>query len=839
MLAKVHEDFRRERLAPHFVYESYDETSGLFFNRASVGFVLVGSPLVGASLQAQSEIAEFLKDEDNLPCGSSIQVLMIGTDQIDHFLDNWLKFRTEDIFKTLAEKRVEFFKKKAKEGLVKDVVILISVTIPDVKAEIEDMERRRDILKSTFRSIGLYTENVDDAGLIKYLRVIFGWKDKDEHPQINPYELLSEQILRADFSVEEQSGQVNLGEDEAFISLEAVKRPKDWRLSLMDLFIGDELRKGDHIKSNYLIHLGVQILPNQGTQKAAAVTKREILGKNLAAGLDKLFPDLAYEERDMDAAVADLQSGGRMVSMHYNVILTANRSKIKEVAFSYASMMRRVGWHFIPCNNDHMAIMLGSLPMSMVEGGGGLFKNKVRGVGVALRDLGRGIKTVSSETKALMPIVGEWKGDLTSPGMLLTGRRGQIMWFSSFGKDLIKHITKQKNNSPAENYNICVAGVSGSGKSVFIQDMMLAVLGVGGKVFVLDYGRSFKRSCLMLKLYKINAQYIEFDVAKPISINPFSEVPEGDDPNSAEARADFLGSFAGVLKVMAAPQYGTTDLQQSMLQQALIEVWKLNGARSEISDIADWLLARNEVHAKELGNMLFPFTRDGQYGKFFAGKAELSLSGRIVVIETDNLRNAPELMSVVVQMMMIHINHTMSKGDRSIPGLIIIDEMVKTLKSKKASEFVDEQSRIVRKYNTATIVATQHLIDFFPREGGSCEKIFAGAAFKIIFKQNADSLSAMRSIPQLSHFVGSEWRLKLMQSIHSVKDEYSEAVIFGPTVSDIVVRLRIDPFNQLLYSTDGNEYEEIEQSLAKGMNLMEAIEGILKRRAEDRIDERR
>lgn len=57
----IDKDFARERLAKHFVYESYDKDSGLFFNRGSVGFILLGWPLVGASLQAQGEIAEFLK----------------------------------------------------------------------------------------------------------------------------------------------------------------------------------------------------------------------------------------------------------------------------------------------------------------------------------------------------------------------------------------------------------------------------------------------------------------------------------------------------------------------------------------------------------------------------------------------------------------------------------------------------------------------------------------------------------------------------------------------------------------------------------------------------------
>ncbi|MFP3034684.1 MAG: TraC family protein, partial [Candidatus Tisiphia sp.] len=50
MHADIHKDFTRTSLAKHFVYESYDQDSGLFFNRASVGFVLLGWPLVGASL---------------------------------------------------------------------------------------------------------------------------------------------------------------------------------------------------------------------------------------------------------------------------------------------------------------------------------------------------------------------------------------------------------------------------------------------------------------------------------------------------------------------------------------------------------------------------------------------------------------------------------------------------------------------------------------------------------------------------------------------------------------------------------------------------------------------
>ncbi|WP_341756991.1 MULTISPECIES: TraC family protein [unclassified Candidatus Tisiphia] len=827
MLAKVHQDFARERLSPHFVYESYDEDTGFFFNRGSIGFVLMGNPLVGTSVQAQGEIAEFLKDEENLPSGSSLQVLMIGSDQINHFLDNWQFYRREEIFYNLAKRRTDFFRLKAKEGIVKDVVLLISVTIPAMQVDLDAMERRREILKNTFRSIGLYTENVDATIFLKFVRTIFGWRDKEEQPVLNPYEILSEQILPSDFSAFVKEDMVLLGYEEAFITLEVVKRPTDWRLALMDLFIGNELRRQDYIKSNYLIHLGVQILTNQAVAKAGAITKREALERNIAAGMGKLFPDIEHEAKDLNAAVKSLQGGDRMITLHMNVIVSCSPKKVKDVAASYCSMMRRNGFYFVPCNNDHLAVMLASLPMQLVSAEKGIIADNIGGMGVALRNLGRGIKTVSSETKALLPIIGEWKGDLTSPGMLLSGRRGQIMYWSPFGSSLMPHIKQHGSGSmeAAENYNVCVAGVSGSGKSVFLQELMWSTLGVGGKVFVLDYGRSFKHSCLLLK-----GNYIEFDTRYPISINPFSEIPEGNDPKSSEARADFLGSFPLVLATMAAPQYGTNDLQQPMLQQALIEVWKTNGAKAEITDIADWLMAKEESYAKELGNMLFPFTREGQYGKFFSGKAELSLNSRVVVIETDNLRNFPELMTVVTQMMMVHINRTMAKSNRDIPSLIIIDEMKKTIKSKKAGEFVDESSRIVRKYNTAIVVATQHLTDFFPLEGGPFEKIFAGSSHKVILKQNPESLTAMRSISQLAHFVKEDWKLNLMQSIHSVKHHYSEAAIFGPNIQGIVGRLMIDPFNLLLLSTDANEYQQVEQRMERGMNLTASIEDILKER---------
>ena len=399
------------------------------------------------------------------------------------------------------------------------------------------------------------------------------------------------------------------------------------------------------------------------------------------------------------------------------------------------------------------------------------------------------------------------------------------MYWSPFGGALLPMLNHTTGSAPNENFNLCIAGVPGSGKSVFMQELMLSTLGVGGKVFVLDYGRSFKRSCMIL-----GGNYIEFDMRNPISINPFSEVPEGNDEKSLEARQDFLSNFPSILATMAAPQHGTTDLQQPMLQQALIAVWNNSGAKAEIGDIADWLLARDESYAKELGNMLFPFTANGQHGRFFSGKANLSLNADIVVIETDHLRSVPELLAVVVQIMIVHINQTMVKGSRDRPFLIMIDEAWKLLAGKRSGEFIEEAGRIARKYNGSITLATQQLTDYFRQEGAASEKAFENSAHKIILKQNPESFKAMRANPKLASFVDEEWKLQLMQSIHSNPPHYSEAAIFSPNVSGVVGRLMIDPFTLLLTSTNARDYQALENRMQDGMSVTAAIDSVLRER---------
>lgn len=815
---KLNAEFQRPCLSPYFVYESYDEESGFFFNRGSTGFVLIANPLAGTELTAENEIAEFIGNSGNLPNGSSLQVLMIGSSDVSFLLNRWKNERKGEIYEELARKRCEFIEKKAKEGKVRDSYLLISVTIAEVKPDLLAMGRRKEALKSTLRSIKLWCEDVDDKCLLAILQKI--WGNTSLFPVVvNSYQSLSDQILLPNFAVYEEGDIAYLKDDQALIALEAVERPYSWELGLMDLFLGAEAKRNESIGTDYLLHVGIQILSNQVGARSKAFAKRETIAKNLKSGLSKFFPDLSQEAEDINGVVTSLQGGARMIRIHTNMILKGERERVIAEAATYSSMMRKYNWNFVN-SNCHLLHMLAAMPMSLVEEENNLLGvKKVGGVSESLAKLGQGKQTVSSESKCLMPIIGEYKGDLTSPLMLLEGRRGQLKYFSQFGNELAKHLGDGVVS--AENYNAVIAGVSGSGKSVLMQAMMLDVLGVGGKVFVLDYGKSFKNLCEVLE-----GNYIEFNPSRPISINPFSSIPTGNDRVSTEARADFLASFPITLATMAAPKEGTSDLQQGNLDQALKECWDAHSNELRIDDIANWLgNQRNNNVANDLGRMLFKYTSKGAYGGFFSGKAEVSLNADIVVIETDHLRNYPDLLAVVMQIMMTHINSTMAKGRTDRLNLLVFEEIMKTLKNHLTLKFVDETSRIVRKYCAGIITATQLLTDF-EKLGENGLSLLEGASFKLIMKQNSDSLMRMRSMPALKSYVETDERLRRMQTVES-SNEYSEFTVWSSGIRGDICRLRIDPFTLLLMSTKPTDKEDIARKRDMGMNLTEAINAVL------------
>jgi conjugal transfer ATP-binding protein TraC len=317
---------------------------------------------------------------------------------------------------------------------------------------------------------------------------------------------------------------------------------------------------------------------------------------------------------------------------------------------------------------------------------------------------------------------------------------------------------------------------------------------------------------------------MEFDVRLPISINPFSKIPEGNSLQEIEDRDEMLATLKPLLQVMAAPKLGTTDLQDALLDRGIRQAWAAKKSKASIDEVVVQLKEDSSKEAQDLGQMLFSFTSQGSYGHFFNPPASCTFNKDFVVIETDHLRNYPEFMAVVVQMLILQINQQMASGDRKTPFLIIIDEAWKLLGGKNSGSFISESTRTARKYKGSIVLGTQHLTDYFREESPAATEAFNCSAWKCILYQESDAITALKRHDQLQYFTETPYRENILRTVRSHAPHFSEVAIFGPEIDGVIGRLCLDPFSRLLYSTNPQEYQAIDALMQEGYSIEESIE---------------
>ena len=168
----------------------------------------------------------------------------------------------------------------------------------------------------------------------------------------------------------------------------------------------------------------------------------------------------------------------------------------------------------------------------------------------------------------------------------------------------------------------------------------------------------------------LEGQFIEFSKDRPICLNPFSSF----DISNQDAVEDSLAMLKTVIQMMAAPIDGVNDKGAALLQLATDSAFKQYGNKTNITNIAEFLLNNDDSLSQDLGKMLYPYTINGVYGKYFNGQSNVNLDKQLVVIELEELKEKKDLKSVVVQMMVINITSKMFLGDRKTLFNIVFDE---------------------------------------------------------------------------------------------------------------------------------------------------------------------
>ena len=123
----------------------------------------------------------------------------------------------------------------------------------------------------------------------------------------------------------------------------------------------------------------------------------------------------------------------------------------------------------------------------------------------------------------------------------------------------------------------------------------------------------------------------------------------------------------------------------ALLARNIRRAWNEHKQETNITKIANNLLASSNPAEQELGDMLYPYTKDGEYGRFFEGKATVSFTKSLSVIEFEELKNRKDLQKVVVQILMIQITNQML-GEKRQLFQIIMDEAWDLLRGKETGD---------------------------------------------------------------------------------------------------------------------------------------------------------
>jgi conjugal transfer ATP-binding protein TraC len=789
------ESFEFSSLKQTMIYDTYNIEKKIFLNKASMGFVLELAPIIGSDDKLEADLRNFTNEimEEN----SYVQVLLLADSDIDRELRSWGDTRIEarEIFKKIAEKRIEFIKNLNRDGVklpYRDFRIFISYSTKRQNKDREDkvlIERLAIIKEKFIKILNNYTSliELDAERLINLVnKLLYPVVEKEifkkEWSMLDP---IGEQVHSNGYCHQIHSNYIRCDEELAFKSFAIEKYPKIFNLSMISNLLGDLFNDYKSLNFpfciNYMFHK-----PDQGPIYSKFNKDIALVEYQAKSFFNKFVPNLKEEFEEYNISRELLNKDSCLLKTNMSICIWAHPDKISEAEEQIKTIYRGSGFKLSNNKYIHFPHYLSILPLWWSE----QWHKEVESIGFTLKS------SVSTEPACLMPLQGEFKGT-ESEGILLQGRLGQIVKWSPF-------------DNPSGNYNSIVVGKSGSGKSVFMQELASSIIGNKGRVFILDVGRSFEKTAKLL-----GGQFIEFSIESGICLNPFSNINSFD----AQEEEENLRMISSLLGLMVSPLKGINELEKGWIERVFREVWAKYKNNSTIDLISESLFNTKDEVAKNIAIKLTQFTSKGAYGKIFNLKNNVDFNNEIVLIELSELKGQKELQTVILQMFVATITNIMMLGDRKTNFAIIIDEAWDLLESDSAGGFIETLARRLRKYKGALITGTQGVNDYF--KSGAGMAAFENSDWMCLLSQKKESIEALKKSGRILLDSQMETMLK---SLRVKKNEYSEVMIYGSDFGYSINRLILDRFTMLLYSTDAKEYALAKDLIDSGMSIEEALE---------------
>jgi conjugal transfer ATP-binding protein TraC len=802
-------------------YAAYIAERQVFVNRDSLGFCLELRPQSGADEEMARVLSALYAA---LPAGTGVQLHLFGSPAVREPLAHYGALRLPDesvpelaelgrsgrhgnIHRAMARRRVAHYLAGSRSSLLpaqsylfREFRLVASIAIPgspEDLARLDELLLLRDTCRATLHAAGFPSRAWSAADLINWISALL-----DPHRQAGdalalPYDEgreLRDQVI-------DPATRLSIGPASIALHNPAAEHDIDLRLLSVRAFpprfalwnagslIGDLYQATLQYPCPFLLTLGVHVLDPEATRNWAFL-KAARATTNATSYMSRFLPDLEERKADWDIVLKAMDGGQQLVDLTLQVALFAPPAEAARAEQAARAIFRTRGFELTSDRLMMAQALIGVLPMTLSV--------------PFHRDLKR-MKRVSTKTSAnavhLAPLVAEWQGTGT-PVLLFGGRRGQVMQLDVY-------------DNPAGNYNVAIAGTSGSGKSLLLNEIAAAYLGTGARVWIIDVGRSYEKACR-----NFGGSFIEFTESAPISLNPFSLVQDIDED---------MELLQPLLAQMVSPREPLDGFQYSTLGAAIKKVWKAKGNAMTVTDLHDLLATgrldedarEDDRRLRDLAAMLHLYTREGAYGKYFEGEASIDFGADFIVLELEELKAKKDLQTVVLLIVMYRITREMYFS-RSRKKIVIIDEAWDLLSGGATAEFIEAGYRRARKYRGAFMSAIQGIDDYY--RNPAAKAALDNSDWMFLLRQKPESIEMMDKLGQLTM---DDAMKRLLQSLRTEHGAYSEVFIHSPVGSGIG-RLIVDPYSLLLFSSRAEDFNAINAKRAAGLTVSEAIDAVLR-----------
>jgi len=807
--AMLHRMSEREKFSSYLPYLAYEPEKQIYHNAdGSQGFIFECVPL-WFSNEARVRTLTGLFRVD-LPLGSVMQVILYADPYVTPLVD---RFRALHKTKNpLINRSMEEYAKFLKDGVhgfrdlagipARNFRLFVSVYVPGEKCANLDIKDVRIRIREVLDGAGLAPANMDPTNLIRTLWRIFN-DDFSENVSYNDTQEIRKQIISSETVIENEMSRLKLGSKVAR-TVTPKNYPKESSILTANILTGDiwgVQSDGNQIRSPFIITYNIIFdnVKSSVERRAAVVLHQQALGS--------LAPSLMRRKEEFNWAM-DLIAEAEERFMRVVPVVTVFGDDDDKTRDSTARVKRLWEDYGFVMQEDKGIIpilFLSSLPFGLYN------------TGDNVKTLDRDFIMPSSALAEMLPVQADFQGSGTDPRIIFIGRKGELSAIDLFDKR-------------AGNMNALIAASSGSGKSFLMNHIIVPNLASGAYVRIIDVGRSYKKICNLF-----DGKFIEFTEDSNICLNPFTNI-------FAE---EINHELYAITKIILQMIYSFTDESSSETEASLVKAavrwaYEKEGREADINTVYDGLVnyyksirenygeeaclnnlgVRDlEASATKLSFNLKEFTRDGAYGRWFCGKANLNVKeDQFVVLELEELQTRKELFKVVVLQVLNYITQDLYLSDRGDPRMVIFDEAWQFFKMGGfLLDIIEEGDRRARKYKGSFTKVIQSLMDLDRfRDIGNV--LFNNSAFRF-YPQSDDYEKAVDA----KIIDCSSMKLKMLKSVRLNRPKYSELYVETP-MGEGVVRLMVNSFLYFLYTSDADDNVRLDKLIKGGKSPLEAVE---------------